>query len=157
MRTGHGVRISPWRIPTRPDRRIVMRRRAYRVDLVVCVGLLTARVWLRTILAMVLIVAILPWGAFTAQFPGAVKPAAELSMASVVSDIAGPKYRYVKAAKRCKGSALPGSPCGPQTIIGVSVSVVVPPPSSSEARFARANTRLNGTFDETAFDPPILG
>jgi len=111
----------------------------------------------RTFLALVMIVAMLPWGAFTAQFPTAVKPAAELSMASVVADVAEPDVRSFKDVKRCKGPAMPGSPCGPQTIIGVSVSVVASPPRMSTAWFAQADAQLNGTFDETALDPPISG
>ena len=135
----------------------MMRCGLYTVDFGISFGSTAAMGLLRTILALVMIVAILPWGAFTAPFPTPAKPAAEVSITSLVAAVAEPEVRFFKAAKRCKGPSLPGSPCGPQTIISGPASVVFSPPRVTGVRFARADTRLNGTFDETALDPPILG
>ncbi len=106
---------------------------------------------------MVMIVAVLPWGAFTAQFPAPAGRAAEATIVSVVGAEKEAEVKSLKASKRCKGPALLGSPCGPQTIISGPDSVVLSLPRVSEARFARTDIRLTGTFEEKALDPPRLG
>lgn len=112
---------------------------------------------LRTIFMAVMIVAILPWGASTAEFAAPIKPTAELSGVPVSVDAAEPDGKAVRAAKRCKGPALPGSPCGPQILADLPPAGVDVEPRVSAAWFAPADVRLDGTFDEAALDPPIPG
>ncbi len=114
-------------------------------------------VWMRTIFMMVMIVTILPWGAFAAQFVSPMKPAAEVSGVSVSGDVAEPDAKAVRVAKRCKGPALPGSPCGPQILVNVPAAGEDVAPRVSVAWFTPADVRLDSTFDETALDPPIPG
>ena len=114
-------------------------------------------VWLRAIFMMVMLVAILPWGAFTAQFASPIKPAAEVSGGGISVDVAEPDVKAVRAAKRCKGPAIPGSPCEPQILVIVPAAGADVEPRVSVAWFTPADVRLGGTFDETALDPPIPG
>ena len=131
--------------------------RPFAVDLGLNVGSTANMIWLRTIFMVVMIVAILPWGAFTAQFASPIKPTAEVSGVSVSVDVAEPEVKAVRAAKRCKGPALPGSPCGPQVLAIVPAAGADVEPRVSVAWFTPADVRLGGTFDETALDPPIPG
>ena len=113
---------------------------------------------LRGLLVVVLMTAVLPWGAFRSASAFEIAPdgrgsASYLPEGTTDTDRAS---GVVKPAKRCKGPALLGSPCG--------VAVVAPEVAGlpdrafilSIAWFLRSELRHDGITPENGLDPPIL-
>jgi hypothetical protein len=112
---------------------------------------------LRSVLLMLMIVAFLPWGAFSAKFVLSVESALDDSQTLVAPG----KYETDKSvvavkAKRCKGPSLPGSPCGPSVIATQSVDVPDYNRLPTQARFIRHIDLLEGVSSAAFLDPPIL-
>lgn len=112
---------------------------------------------LRPLLLMVMIVAFLPWGAFSAKFAVAGNAEATASETIIAVDPSGAENPVVvDRPKRCKGSALPGSPCGPAIIATLSVEEPTIVQPFSKAMYIWREDHLDGTDDPAVLDPPIL-
>lgn len=112
---------------------------------------------MRSLLLTIMIIAFLPWGAFSANF--ALATATEISGSEKLlsPDPSGADRAVVVAnAKRCKGPALLGSPCGPAMIVTIPAKEPAIIESHSKAKFAWRSDRLDGTDDSSTLDPPIL-
>lgn len=68
---------------------------------------LSAMSGLRFIFAVLLVLVLLPWGAYSAQMPQAANLQAGLSAEATQTET------NLVAPKHCRGPALPGSPCNP--------------------------------------------
>lgn len=112
---------------------------------------------LRTVLLTLMIVAFLPWGAFSAKFVLSV----ELALDDSQTLVAPGKFDTDKSlvsdrSKRCKGPSLPGSPCGPAVIATQSGDVPDYNRRPTQARFRRHVHLLEGVASAAVLDPPIL-
>lgn len=113
--------------------------------------------FLKTLLVSVMVVAFLPWGAFTAKFATSVQSGIAGFETSVEQDTPTTDATLlVSGMKRCKGPALPGSPCGPIVILFSRVDIPDVAPVVSQILFAFSVVRLRGEDHETLLDPPIL-
>lgn len=98
--------------------------------------------WLRSLLLAFLVVAVLPWGAYAADFGGAAQPAlagpSPVAAAPLLSDAGdGTRVRLSgtpaahAAVSLCHGPAIPGSPCNP--VPGVLPPAPVLPDAAARA------------------------
>lgn len=102
-----------------------------------------------------LVLAVLPWGAWI----GAHSVAPRIGHALAASaDQALPPLpdTAIKAAKRCRGPALPGAPCGPDMAPTAETPAPAPDVGPASAWLARAEVRGSGLPPPGFLDPPIL-
>lgn len=110
----------------------------------------------RPVLTFLLLVAMLPWGAYAGSH-GAALPDADF-LASVASDGTAAAdleqaTQVVLAAKRCRGPALPGASCGPD--VGLpGTSALVQPTRTALSLWPAAPPLLVGPGPEGLLDPP---
>lgn len=129
----------------------------YRLDPDQQRGYLSSMAILRSLLLTLMIVAFLPWGAFSAKFALSV----ELALDDSQTLVAPGKFDTDKSvvadrSKRCKGPSLPGSPCGPAVIATQSVDVPDYNRLPTQSRFIRHVDLLEGVASAAVLDPPIL-
>jgi hypothetical protein len=119
----------------------------------------------RPIIACVLILAMLPWGAYARTFgPAHVRGQIEVGDQTVwqtadvvvtavqaLSDAAD--EAVVSATKRCRAAGLPGSPCGPDLRLP-SEMAVMPAIRVSAVVYPVAQHRLSGRVPAGIPDPP---
>lgn len=106
---------------------------------------------LRTLLILTLAVAVLPWGAWTGARPPVPPEAAELAAAQVVPP---PDTGEAAVRKtRCRGPALPGSPCGPLFVLP---DLAAPAHAEEPARSVHPVIRTSSerVFPSGPFRPP---
>lgn len=112
---------------------------------------------LRSLLLMLMIVAFLPWGAFSAKFGVSDDSNGQTSQAVAASEVSHADAPAVSdRAKGCKGPALPGSPCGPSVIAVPPVGQVGINPSITKAVFHWRDDRFEAADRPAVLDPPIL-
>lgn len=113
--------------------------------------------FLKALFVSVMIVALLPWGAFTPKFATSVQSGIAGFETSVQQRATTTDAKLlVSGKKHCKGPALLGSSCGPVIVLGARVDVPDVAPVPTQIRFALSVVRLRGVSDETLLDPPIL-
>lgn len=112
---------------------------------------------MRALFLIVLMIAVLPWGAFaagptlggTAQaMPPLVKAEIAVMMVAVPDDAPG-----LTPQRRCHGPALPGSVCHPDQIV-LPATVPVSARQSQTVHGLYADIRLRGIRLSGALDPP---
>ncbi len=105
--------------------------------------------FLRLCLLLVLVLALLPWGASARTYSHPVAVSAETALTADISDTA------VSPARRCKGAALLGSPCGPD--LALTTLPAAPQQHAGASMPFRAEPRLPGGRVVSGLkDPPIL-
>lgn len=113
---------------------------------------------LRSIATLLLILTLLPWGAYASQSKFQQTAVSKLSDAEpslvVVDSDAGQTPVFVSAnTKRCRAAGLIGSSCGPD--IAIPRSTISFDPFVTTNAVTRADEpRLIGTTPSTALDPP---
>jgi len=120
-------------------------------------GYLHSMAILRSFILTLMIVAFLPWGAFSAKFAVPAKIGLDESQTLVAPGPFDADLPVVAdRSKRCKGPSLPGSPCGPAMIATPSVDAqeYIRPPT--QARYALQDHHLESVDDPAVLDPPIL-
>ena len=127
---------------------------------------------LRTLFLTLLVVSLLPWGAYHARARTVAEPEVTLRVADMVVDeldgvelarrpalrstSAAPPPRVEVRAQRCRTATLPGAGCGgDHALIGVPPTL---PRSEREATLLPADTTLQPSHDEAPpRSPPRIG
>lgn len=108
---------------------------------------------LRALLVMVLVLAVMPWGAFATEVARLDRAAATAPEATPLDRQAGAELTL---SRRCPGPALPGAPCHPDA--GLLPGAMTAP--GSEAARTRAPAAIlpqEGGGPQRILDPPRMG
>ena len=110
---------------------------------------------IRSALSILVILIILPWGAFAAagSLPNGQSQFIASPTADVVAQDSQDNTLKVQAPKRCRTSGLPGTPCSPYRALPVAADMVFER-SVRAIRLRTPELHLHGRDDAPPRDPP---
>lgn len=115
----------------------------------------------RFLAIMILVILILPWGAYAGKFAAVAQPQPEMAVAAVAHDgdvaapqpPAGDKARVASTPTRCRTAILSGSTCGTDVVL--ATALITPQIAfSRQNAHPIADTRRDGLVSATDPDPP---
>lgn len=112
-------------------------------------------VLIRHMLCLLLVLAVLPWGAWSGAH-GPAQGIAHAVAAPADQALPPPPDTAIKAVKRCRGPALPGAPCGLDIAPAAETPAPAPAAGPASAWLARVQVRGTGLPPPGFLDPPIL-